>query len=141
MKSSMRSSRNYCAQQLFRHYWYSVDCAKAFPAAGLNVTAEQEQKIAALSTMLTETRKALQGIRMSSMQRRSRLRYSRFDLHREGNEVYLMLKDRFEDTLDELVGTVAAKQLLGEPMQHDRNWKPPRRRTSGDDAGTGDGTL
>lgn len=112
-------------QQLFRHYWYSVDCAKAFPAAGLNVTAEQEQKIAALSTMLTETRKALQGIRMSSMQRRSRLRYSRFDLHREGNEVYLMLKDRFEDTLDELVGTVAAKQLLGDPMQHDRNWKRP----------------
>lgn len=114
-------------QQSFRRLWYSMDCEDAFARAGLTATSAQKVGMAELSKQLQGTRT---GVRRNQVALRQQRHYfdwadSRFDLGGPGNEEYVTLKEQFDAALEDFVGPERARDLLGEPMEYDPNWKRP----------------
>ena len=116
-------------QQLFRSYWFSKDCKKAFSLTEVKLTEEQKVEVAKLARSLTATQRAIQADRMNRSRGFGRVHLRRFDFDRDdrtlNDEPYLLLKQHFTDALAGIVGAEDAAKLIGKPMEYDRDWKRP----------------
>ena len=114
---------------MFSRFWFSKRCAQAFELTSVELTEEQQQKVAKLSEMFeggprttpksnTEIRgkRFLQSLKVPE--------YYRYVNYRHHSKLVSRLEE-FKRVLEEIVGRETAANLLGEPFVYDRTWKRP----------------
>ena len=116
-------------QFLFSRYWFSKRCAQAFELTSVELTEEQQQKVAKLAEMFEggprtapKSNTEIQGMRFLQALKVPELhRYAVAKRH----SLLVERAAKFKQVLEEIVGRETAANLLGEPAVYDRSWKRP----------------
>lgn len=118
---------NLLEQQLFRQDWFSKNCEKALTSRGVKLEDAQRVTLQKLVKRFEHFQS-----RQRAVPRRPRgihlMRLGMRPFKSQGTDFYVLiykLQCEYEAGLVEVVGAEKAKELLGEQMKYDPNWKRP----------------